>query len=228
MSSKLLFFLFSLFLLAGLVMYFPVKTAAATFEDQIVGLINTERQKTGLTPYSNNDKLFQASSNHNNTMSSCAKTYGVNSCFVHQVTLVKEANFFDRIKATGYNPQSASENIAWGYTTPQSVVAGWMGSSGHKANILGNYKDVGCDYLDSANGSYQGMYWTCDFGKSLNNASVMPTPTVRPTATPTPTPTSAPSMTPTPTAGSSATPMPIMNPSKPWWCQYVPNNSYCK
>ncbi len=215
MSSKLSFFLFSLFLLAGLVTYFPAKAVAATFEDQVVSLINTERQKAGLAPYVNNSKLFQASSNHNNTMSSCAKTYGVNSCFVHQVTLLKEPNFFDRIKATGYSPQSASENIAWGYTTPQSVVVGWMGSSGHKANILGNYKDIGCDYLDSANGSYKGMYWTCDFGTPFGNS-------------PTPTQTNTPTITPTPTAGSSATPTIPITSSKPWWCQYVPNSSYCK
>jgi hypothetical protein len=30
----------------------------------------------------------------------------------------------------------AGENIAWGHGTPASVVIGWMGSLGHRANIL--------------------------------------------------------------------------------------------
>ena len=229
MLSKLLFFVLSLFLLAGVVTDISVNAHAASFEEQIVTLINSERQKVGLSSYSSSEKLSQASINHNTTMSTCAKTYGVNSCLVHQVTLLKEANFFDRIKATGYNPQSAAENIAWGYTTPQAVVSGWMGSSGHKANILGSYKDVGCDFFDALNGSYQGMYWTCDFGKSLivSSPSTTPTPTLRPANTP-PVPTNMPTITPTSTAGSSATPTPTTIPSKPWWCQYVPNSNHCK
>ena len=188
------------------------KAHAATYEEQVVSLINTERQKVNLSPLNTSDKLSQAAENHNTTMSDCAKVYGVNSCFLHQVTITGEKSLMDRVKLTGYNPQALAENIAWGYLTPKDVVTGWMNSSGHKANILGSYKDIGCDYLDSMSGSYKGLYWTCDFGKSFSTAttsSPTPTPTLRPTSqVSSPTPTQKPTATPTLTATPSITTTP--------------------
>ena len=42
----------------------------------------------------------------------------------------------DRIDQAGYEGSAWGENIAWGYPTPEAVVAGWMNSPGHRANIL--------------------------------------------------------------------------------------------
>lgn len=53
------------------------------------------------------------------------------------------------------------ENVASGYATPTAVMTGWMGSSGHKQNILdSDYSSVGigCFYY---NGTY---YWVQLFG----------------------------------------------------------------
>lgn len=213
-SKKLILFLTAIVLSISLFLVFPLKVSALTFSDQVVSNINSERQKQGLTPLNNSNKLSEASKNHNATMLTCSKTYGVAACFTHQVTQLSEPNFFDRIKATLYHPQSAAENIAWGYTTPASVVSGWMGSSGHRANILGNYKDIGCDYLDGLNGSYQGMYWTCDFGISSYTNNVVPTTT--------PTPTNFAAPTPTPVTYSAP------STQKPWWCIYVPTYPLCR
>lgn len=236
LSFKKIIFSFCLFVLAGFVMGRASVAFAATFEEQVVSLINSERAKQNLPQLAYSSKLFGASLAHNNTMFSCAKVNGVNSCFVHQVA--GEAKLIDRIKAMGYNPQAVAENIAWGHTTPSSVVAGWMGSSGHRANILGTYKDVGCDYLNALNGSYQGMYWTCDFGKSFSSSSSTPTPTQKPSPTPTSRPSSTPSPTsikpsPTnsPTNGPTATPTPASSnpaPGSPaWWCKYAPRTIFC-
>lgn len=41
-----------------------------------------------------------------------------------------------RIKAAGYTACRASENIAKGQQGPAQVIAAWMGSRGHKRNIL--------------------------------------------------------------------------------------------
>lgn len=41
-----------------------------------------------------------------------------------------------RIKATGYRTRLTAENIAWGQPSGAQVVAEWMESSGHRANIL--------------------------------------------------------------------------------------------
>jgi uncharacterized protein YkwD len=56
---------------------------------------------------------------------------------------------------------SAAENVAYGYT-PSTVTTGWMGSAGHRANILGDFTDIGIGYqVDSAG---RGWY-TQDFAR---------------------------------------------------------------
>ena len=45
------------------------------------------------------------------------------------------ASPFDRLADAGVTYSRAAENIAWGYTTAQSVLDGWLGSSGHRANL---------------------------------------------------------------------------------------------
>lgn len=65
----------------------------------------------------------------------------------------------------------SGENIAAGYGSPESVMNGWMNSSGHKANILSsNFTaiGIGCFYH---NGSY---YWVQCFLDSGNSMSSYP------------------------------------------------------
>lgn len=62
------------------------------------------------------------------------------------------------------------ENIAAGYSSASSVMNGWMNSSGHRANILGNYTTIGI-------GCYtQGgvMYWVQCFGYGTPTAVSKP------------------------------------------------------
>jgi uncharacterized protein YkwD len=82
-----------------------------------------------------------------------------------------------RIVATGYSYSLLAENVAAGQATAEDVVAGWMNSPGHRANILNcNLRDLGVGYyaqfndqsnvqLDSGQigGPYR-YYWTQDFG----------------------------------------------------------------
>nr|MCR5181517.1 cell wall-binding repeat-containing protein [Clostridia bacterium] len=59
------------------------------------------------------------------------------------------------------NSQMRAENYAWGFNSSQSVMDGWMGSPGHKANILnGEYKGIGVGVI-KYNGAY---YWIQCFG----------------------------------------------------------------
>ena len=56
---------------------------------------------------------------------------------------------------------TAGENIAAGYTSVSAVTAGWMGSAGHRANILNpNFKSISVGVAQAANGTY---YWVEDF-----------------------------------------------------------------
>ena len=55
------------------------------------------------------------------------------------------------------------ENIAYGYTTPDSVFAAWMASPGHRANILDSgYTSIGLGTARATNGTW---YWVQDFGR---------------------------------------------------------------
>lgn len=54
------------------------------------------------------------------------------------------------------------ENVASGYVTASSVVSGWMGSPGHRANILnGNFRYMGACVAQGASGT---LYWVQQFG----------------------------------------------------------------
>ena len=62
---------------------------------------------------------------------------------------------FDMMRSFGVSYRSAGENIAMGYSTPEAVVAAWMNSEGHRANILSaNYTTLGVGYVED------GGYWT--------------------------------------------------------------------
>jgi uncharacterized protein YkwD len=44
--------------------------------------------------------------------------------------------FWHDLKAQRYYYGTAAENLASGYSTDKQIVQGWMGSSGHRANIV--------------------------------------------------------------------------------------------
>ncbi|HWB39590.1 MAG TPA: CAP domain-containing protein [Candidatus Saccharimonadales bacterium] len=55
------------------------------------------------------------------------------------------------ITATGYQYQSAGENLAYGFASAGDAVAGWMNSTEHRANILdADYQNVGFGVAESA------------------------------------------------------------------------------
>ena len=44
---------------------------------------------------------------------------------------------------------AAGENVAQGYSGSSAMHDGWMSSPGHRANILGNFTDIGIAYLEA-------------------------------------------------------------------------------
>jgi uncharacterized protein YkwD len=95
------------------------------------------------------------------------------ACFDHLCS--GEADLVARIKATAYLNGATSwtvgENIAWGEQalgTPANIVAAWMHSPGHRANILNaDFDDIGIGFVSgapfSAHEANAGIY-TTDFG----------------------------------------------------------------
>jgi hypothetical protein len=96
----------------------------------------------GLTPLVANAELTTAAQRHSDDM--VARKY-----FSH--TSADGRMFSQRISAAGYltgaRSYSLGENIASGsgsLGTPQKIVAGWMNSAGHRANILNaSFRDSG-------------------------------------------------------------------------------------
>lgn len=86
-----------------------------------------------------------------------------NDYFAH--TSEDGRSFVDRIAAAGCpRAQAGGENIAMGYRTAADVMAGWMNSAGHRANILNcGFRAIGVGIARDARGS---TYWTQDFGRS--------------------------------------------------------------
>jgi uncharacterized protein YkwD len=70
---------------------------------------------------------------------------------------------WDRLNRAGYwGWTRAGENVAYGYGSVDAVMAGWMSSTGHRANILdGRFTHFGAGLVDSSAGQ---PYWTQDFG----------------------------------------------------------------
>ena len=60
------------------------------------------------------------------------------------------------------NASSAGENVASGYQNAESVMQAWLASSGHKANIEGDYTHIGLAAVENDQGTF---YYTQIFYK---------------------------------------------------------------
>jgi uncharacterized YkwD family protein len=120
------------------------------FEKKVVELVNIERTKAGLKPLATALLLSKGARAKSQDM--IDKSY-----FSH--TSPTYGSPFNMMKTFGISYQSAGENIAVGYSTPESVVKGWMNSPGHKANIMSaNYGKIGIGYAYTTKGYHH--YWT--------------------------------------------------------------------
>jgi uncharacterized protein YkwD len=94
----------------------------------------------------------------------------------------------ERMHACGYPERTlVGENIAMGYDSAASVMEGWLGSDGHRANIeRADFRAIGVGVARSAAGS---LYWAQEFG-SVADAAAAPPPA--PPAPPAPPPAALP------------------------------------
>lgn len=71
---------------------------------------------------------------------------------------------FARIQAAGYGFEFAGENLSAGKASPEEVVAWWIESPGHCANLMHpRFLDTGVGYA-AAEDAY-GHYWAQTFGR---------------------------------------------------------------
>src|SRR5215467_9966248 len=125
------------------------------FAARVLDLTNAERIKAGLSPLTSNPQLQSAAQSYSEVLAS-------SSCFAHTCGPVPD--FADRDRQVGYSGwTSLAENIASGYPTPETVVAGWMASPIHRANILSpDYREIGVG-VTREEGQFD-VRWTQEFG----------------------------------------------------------------
>lgn len=153
----------------------PLRPALAqSYEAQVLELVNLARWDNGqLPPMKGSAVLDAAAENHSAAMA--ARNF-----FMHCDPDTQSLPW-DRMAAAGYAWQAAAENIGAGYSSPQSAMSGWMNSAGHRANILGGYREIGVGYVSdndgaatrtlngsgctpNATGGAYTSYWTQNFG----------------------------------------------------------------
>lgn len=138
----------------------PVAGSEAT---QVFTLINAERAKAGKPALTVNAVLNSSATAYTNLM--------IQS---HQCSHDLGGGFQQRMQnmSIGVPIGGAGENIAEGQATPEAVVSAWMNSSGHKANILGNFDTTGVGAVKDASGNW----WWCQQFVSTRRTGVFSAP----------------------------------------------------
>ena len=104
-----------------------VKQEAKTIEVEILELINNHRLSLGLNPLNEMNMIKSVAYSHTDYMVDNDE--------------VSHHNFFTRSNYLKSNAgaQKVSENVAFGYSSAESVVRAWIKSEAHKANLEGDY-----------------------------------------------------------------------------------------
>jgi uncharacterized protein YkwD len=132
----------------------PTPTPMVDLENEILRQTNLARVANKCAPLKMDTHLLAAARLHSADMAQ-------NDYFSH--TSLDGKGPDARMKAAGYDISGGwAENIAEGYPTPNAVMSAWLGSPGHKQNIVNcAMKSIGVGIAAGANGA---LYWTQDFG----------------------------------------------------------------
>jgi len=120
----------------------PVAPMAKEIEIKIMELINEYRITEGLT-----------SLNNHNTVKAVASTH---TEYMIEVDNVSHDNFFERKQSLQVNANAniVSENVAYGFSSAESVVNAWLNSPSHKENIDGDYTDFDVSAEQNSEGKW--------------------------------------------------------------------------
>jgi uncharacterized protein YkwD len=136
---------------------------AEQVQQQVLDLVNNARargrtcgneQYAPAAPLAISDKLHRAARAH-------ARDMARRNYFEHQGRDGKSPK--DRVQREGYRLRLTGENIAFGPETAAEVVAGWLTSPGHCANIMDpRFRDMG---VAVSQGRKRGhFYWVQELG----------------------------------------------------------------
>lgn len=156
---------------------------ADTRAAQVFELTNLERAAAGVDQLILSPELTQAAQDY-------AEVLARGDCFGHACG--PQADLRSRVERSGYTDWTRiGENIAAGQRSPEEVMAAWMASPGHRANILNPaFREIG---IGVVNRGRSGLYWVQIFG-----ARRQPVLAVAPPQAPRPAPSGKPDDPPSP------------------------------
>ena len=121
-------------------------------------LVNDARRARGLPELAADDGLDRAADHKSADILRCDE-------FSHEACGREFTYWIERL---GFHGCAAAENIAWGggsLGAVRSIFRLWMHSSGHRANILGPYEEIGIGLrVGNLEGNGGAHVWTQDFG----------------------------------------------------------------
>ena len=127
--------------------------------DELINLTNQERVKAGLASLKSNTLLELAAYNK-------AVDILENNYFAHTNPAGKPFYFW--IQETGYEYQSAGENLAIDFSNVPDIVDAWMASPTHRENILeSSYQEIGLAILSGKFGDHETIVVVQEFGEPI-------------------------------------------------------------
>lgn len=144
--------------------YFEKQTSVlddlASMRNQMLVRLNKERTDAGISPIDLNPLLSLAAQGHADDM--------FNRSYYGHAT-PEGASVFDRVSATGYLPQTTSENIAKNQFSVTEVMDSWMASEGHRKNMLDpDFTEAGFGLAYGRGADGYAILWVQDFAVPRN------------------------------------------------------------
>lgn len=119
------------------------ESSEPSFSQQVIYLTNLERERAQLPPLKENPLLMQAAQAHAEAMAT--------GDFAGHDDPYTGTSASDRVSAVGYRWSTVSENVGAGYASPAEAVQAWMGSPGHRDNLLNPLiREIGVGYVFEA------------------------------------------------------------------------------
>jgi uncharacterized protein YkwD len=134
----------------------PPVRSLSTIIDTVFLLTNRERVRASLTPLRRNPELARAAQLQAEQMAAAGKT-------AHEIPGSRYPTLAARLKLVSYQYRAVGENVAEGYTSGAALMAAWMTSAPHRANLLSaRYTETGVGMARSKSGR---TYHTQVFGR---------------------------------------------------------------
>lgn len=118
-----------------------------SIEEQILFYTNKYRKSKGKQPLVLSGVVSSQAAAHSRNMAKKKVGFGHGGFNTRSKTIGKQIGFIS----------AAAENVAYGQLTGKEVVDGWIKSSGHRKNILGNFNTIGIGVAKARDGT---IYFT--------------------------------------------------------------------